>query len=48
MPIWLKLKNIYTTFQSSLSTKSNCGNLQQLHSIVDNFKQSYSKMGYIE
>jgi len=23
-------------------------NLQQLHSIVDNFKQSYSKVGYIE
>jgi len=24
------------------------GNLQQLNSIVGNFKQSYSKLGYIE
>jgi len=32
----------------SPSVKSNFANLQQLHSIVGNFKQSCSKMGYIE
>ena len=32
----------------SPSVKSNFANLQQLHSIVGNFKQSCSKMGYTE
>jgi len=30
------------------SVKSNFGNLEQLHLIVGNFKQSRSKLGYIE
>jgi len=33
------------TFGWSPSVKSNFGNLQQLHSIVRNFKQSCSKLG---
>jgi len=34
--------------ETSPSVKSNFPNLQELHSIADNFKQSCSKMGYIE
>jgi len=30
------------------SAKSDFGNLHQLYSIVGNFKQSCSKLGYIE
>jgi len=36
------------TFRWSPSVKSNFANLQQLHSIVGNFKQSCSKMGCTE
>jgi len=32
----------------SPSVISNFGNLQQLHSVVSNFKQSCLKLGYME